>query len=58
MGVSPGSHCWAGAARTIFWIDPIEQIVVVAMTQALGAEHYRGRLGNVVYGALLAGSKL
>ena len=56
-GVSPGSHCWAGAARTLFWIDPAERIVVVAMTQALGAEQYRNRLGNVVYGALVDGEE-
>eukprot|EP01045_Picozoa_sp_COSAG04_P024306 COSAG04_NODE_3016_length_3275_cov_99.189742_3_plen_86_part_00 len=56
-GVSPGSHCWAGAARTLFWIDPGERIVVVAMTQALGAEQYRNRLGNVVYGALVDGEE-
>ena len=57
VGVSPGSHCWAGAARTLFWIDPAERIVVVAMTQALGAEQYRNRLGNVVYGALVDGGE-
>ena len=56
-GVSPGSHCWAGAARTLFWIDPAERIVVVAMTQALGAEQYRNRLGIVVYGALVDGEE-
>ena len=52
MGVSPGSYCWAGAAKTIFWVDPVEEFVVVGMTQALGAPHYRPNLGNIVYGAI------
>ena len=29
----------------------------MAMTQALGAEQYRNRLGNVVYGALVDGEE-
>jgi CubicO group peptidase (beta-lactamase class C family) len=30
---SPGTYYWGGAASTCFWIDPKEDIVVVAMTQ-------------------------
>ena len=54
MGISPGSFAWAGAAKTIFWVDPVEEIVVVSMTQALGAPHYRANLGNIIYGAISA----
>ena len=34
---SKGKFYWGGAAATIFWIDPKEQLVAVAMTQLLGS---------------------
>ena len=34
---SVGTIGWGGAAATIFWIDPKEQLVAVAMTQLLGS---------------------
>jgi CubicO group peptidase (beta-lactamase class C family) len=30
---SPGEFGWAGAAKTYFWVDPVEEIVGVLMTQ-------------------------
>ena len=30
---SVGSFSWGGAAATIFWIDPVEEVVGVLMTQ-------------------------
>jgi CubicO group peptidase (beta-lactamase class C family) len=33
---SEGSLSWGGAASTIFWADPVEDIVLVHMTQVLG----------------------
>ena len=44
-----------GAAATTFWIDPVEEIVVVAMTQHMGVGatgSIRGELAALVYGAL------
>ena len=32
---SNGMYFWGGAASTIFWIDPEEELVAVAMTQVL-----------------------
>ena len=32
---SNGMYFWGGAASTIFWIDPKEELVAVAMTQVL-----------------------
>ena len=32
---SKGMYFWGGAASTIFWIDPKEELVAVAMTQVL-----------------------
>ena len=34
---SVGEYNWGGAAGTIFWIDPVEEIVVVSMIQLLGS---------------------
>ena len=34
---SIGTYTWAGAAATHFWVDPKEDLVVVAMTQLMGA---------------------
>jgi CubicO group peptidase (beta-lactamase class C family) len=51
---SDGSYFWGGAADTTFWIDPKQDLVVVAMTQHMdvpGAE--LGSLGALVYSALL-----
>lgn len=30
---SPGEFTWGGAAGTLFWVDPVEEIVVIAMLQ-------------------------
>lgn len=34
---SAGEYSWGGAAGTIFWIDPVEQIVTIAMIQQMGS---------------------
>jgi len=55
---SIGSYFWAGYASTYFWIDPKEDMVVVAMTQHIddnvpAAGALRGQLPTLVYSALL-----
>jgi CubicO group peptidase (beta-lactamase class C family) len=55
---SEGTYYWAGAANTLFWIDPKQDIVVVAMTQHMEAPTVdwvtmRGQLSAMVYGALV-----
>ena len=37
---SPGQYRWGGAASTEYWIDPVEEIVVVFMTQLMGSGTY------------------
>jgi CubicO group peptidase (beta-lactamase class C family) len=32
---TPGEFAWGGAAGTAFWIDPVEQMIVVFMTQIM-----------------------
>ena len=51
---SPGDLVWGGLANTTYFIDPVENIVAVAMTQYLGpeADELVFRLREGVYGAL------
>ncbi|MGI8662871.1 MAG: serine hydrolase domain-containing protein [Acidimicrobiales bacterium] len=54
-GVGPaGDYMWGGAASTLFWIDPIEDLVVVFMTQLIpsGTFGFRAQLRSIVYGAI------
>ena len=52
---SQGEYYWGGAASTAFWIDPVEDIAVVFMTQLLGSSTYpvRRELRTLVYSALV-----
>ncbi len=51
---TPGEYAWGGAASTAFWIDPIEDLIVIFMTQFMPSTHYniRRELRALVYGAL------
>ena len=55
--VSPGSFAWGGAASTVFWVDPEEELVVIFMTQVLGLDRQRlpirTLLANLVSGAIV-----
>ena len=54
-GVGPaGDFMWGGAASTIFWVDPTEDLFVVFMTQLIpsGTYDFRGQLRSLVYGAI------
>jgi CubicO group peptidase (beta-lactamase class C family) len=37
---SPGQYAWGGAASTAFWIDPVEDLLLVFMTQLLPSSTY------------------
>jgi CubicO group peptidase (beta-lactamase class C family) len=52
---SPGEYYWGGAASTAFWVDPVEDIAVVFMTQVLPSSTYaiRRELRTLVYSALM-----
>jgi CubicO group peptidase (beta-lactamase class C family) len=51
---SPGELAWGGAASTAFWVDPVEDLAVVFLTQQMPSNHYpiRRLLRAVVYQAL------
>ncbi len=50
-----GEFAWGGAASTIFWIDPAEELVVVFMTQLMPSRtfDFRGQLKNLIYSSIL-----
>jgi CubicO group peptidase (beta-lactamase class C family) len=51
---SVGDYSWNGANGTIYWADPREQLVVVAMTVGPGEirKYYREQMAALVYGAM------
>jgi CubicO group peptidase (beta-lactamase class C family) len=54
-GVGPaGDFMWGGAASTIFWVDPTEDLFVVFMTQLIpsGTFDFRSQLRALTYGAI------
>jgi CubicO group peptidase (beta-lactamase class C family) len=52
---SVGEFYWGGAASTAFWVDPVEQITAVFMTQLLPSSTYpiRRELRTLAYAALM-----
>ncbi len=50
-----GDYYWGGAASTIFWVDPKEDLVVVFMTQLMpsGTFNFRGQLKSLIYSAIM-----
>ena len=52
---SRGEFAWGGAASTAFWVDPVEDITTVFMTQLLPSSTYpiRSQLRQLVYSALV-----
>ena len=51
---SVGEYGWGGAANTVFWVDPTEDMAVVFLTQLVPSGTYpiRRQLRATVYGAL------
>jgi CubicO group peptidase (beta-lactamase class C family) len=54
MAGSAGEYYWGGAASTAFWIDPVEDLFAVFMTQLFPSAAYpfRAQLRALVYQAL------
>ena len=51
---SRGEYFWGGLASTSFWIDPVEELIAVFMTQLIpsSATPIRRELRTLVYAAL------
>jgi len=50
-----GEFGWGGAASTAFWVDPVDEVVAIFMTQLLPSSTYpiRSELRQLVYQALI-----
>ena len=50
-----GDFYWGGAASTIFWVDPVEDLCAVFMTQLMPSAtfNFRGQLKNIIYSAIV-----
>ncbi len=51
---SPGEFAWGGAASTAFWVDPVEEQIVIFLTQLMPSSSYpiRRELRVLTYGAI------
>jgi len=49
-----GDYYWGGAASTIFWVDPVEDLVAIFMTQLMPSAtfNFRGQIKNIIYAAI------
>ncbi len=52
---SIGEYYWGGAASTIFWIDPAEELIVLFLTQFMpsGTFNFRGQIKQILYPGLV-----
>ena len=52
---SPGEYSWGGMASTAFWIDPVEDVCVVFMTQLMPSSTYpvRRELRTMINAAIV-----
>lgn len=52
--IGAGDYYWGGAASTIFWVDPVEDMFVIFMTQLMPSAtfNFRGQIKNIIYGAI------
>lgn len=52
---SRGDYTWGGYASTIFWVDPVEELTVIFMTQLIpsGTFNFRDQLKTLVYPAIV-----
>ncbi|MFT6559445.1 serine hydrolase domain-containing protein [Sneathiella sp.] len=52
---SPGDFGWGGMASTVFWVDPLEDMVVLFLTQLLPSSYYplRKELRALAYQAMI-----
>jgi CubicO group peptidase (beta-lactamase class C family) len=52
---SPGEYAWGGAASTAFWVDPVEDMIVLLLTQLRPSSTYpiRRELRALTYQAIV-----
>lgn len=52
---SVGEYYWEGSASTIFWIDPVTDLIVIFLTQFMPSDTYnfRGEIQQILYPGLV-----
>lgn len=51
---SAGEYYWGGAAGTIFWIDPVEELIAIVMVQHMNVQvPLRNTMKALTYGAIV-----
>lgn len=52
---SLGEYYWGGAASTIFWIDPSQELIVIFLAQFMPSNtfNFRGQLKSIIYPAII-----
>ena len=52
---SVGEYAWGGAASTIFWIDPSEDLIAIFLTQLMPSNtfNFRGQLQSIISSAVI-----
>ena len=53
---SEGAYSWGGLASTYFWIDPLEDLICIQMTQLMPSSSYpiRPQLQQLVYASIMS----
>jgi CubicO group peptidase (beta-lactamase class C family) len=53
--LSEGDYYWGGAASTIFWVDPKEDLIAIFMTQLMPSTtfNFRGQLKSIIHSAIV-----
>ncbi len=53
--IAAGDYYWGGAASTIFWVDPADDLVVLFMTQLMPSAtfNFRGQLKSIIYASIV-----
>ncbi|HUF52316.1 MAG TPA: serine hydrolase domain-containing protein [Dehalococcoidia bacterium] len=53
--IGAGDYYWGGAASTIFWVDPVEDLVAIFMTQLIPSAtfNFRGQLKSIIYSSIV-----
>jgi len=52
---SVGEYAWGGAASTIFFIDPSEDLIAIFLTQLMPSNtfNFRGQLQTIIYSSII-----
>lgn len=53
--IGAGDYYWGGAASTIFWVDPVEDLVAIFMTQLIPSAtfNFRGQLKTIINSSIV-----